>query len=115
MCGTVRFDLARIVCAELHLQYDLGLVIVWLIIMIMCRLCGANSCKKRSRSHHCEGIVDPMATWVQSWHALERAFAEGRASSIGVSNFDVTLLEEFKLFANVFPHAVQNFEEPGSK
>lgn len=34
--------------------------------------------------------------------------------SIGVSNFDVNLLEELLDFAAVKPHAVQNFATPGS-
>jgi diketogulonate reductase-like aldo/keto reductase len=34
--------------------------------------------------------------------------------SIGVSNFDVKLLNELLDFATVRPHVVQNFAEPGS-
>ena len=63
--------------------------------------------------HHCHTAVDKTATWVNSWYALERAYAEGRVSSIGVSNYNANLLEEFRAFANVLPHAVQNFAEPG--
>lgn len=34
--------------------------------------------------------------------------------SIGVSNFDLPLLEELLQFATVIPHVVQNFAEPGN-
>ena len=43
---------------------------------------------------HCETTVDPSGTWQESWHAMEKAYAEGRLNSIGVSNFDRRLLEE---------------------
>jgi 2,5-diketo-D-gluconate reductase A len=72
-----------------------------------------SSCKKRAKAHHCETSEEEHATWVHSWRALERAFAEGRASSIGVSNFDAALLGQFQEFAHVLPHVVQNFAEPG--
>lgn len=62
----------------------------------------------------CSDTVDPDGTWRQSWRALERAYAEGRVMSIGVSNFDVKLLNELLDFATVRPHVVQNFAEPGS-
>jgi len=39
---------------------------------------------------------------------MERLYAEGRILSLGVSNFDVRLLEETKSYA-VGPHVVQNF------
>ena len=67
---------------------------------------------------HCETTVDPAGTWRESWRALEREYAEGRLLSIGVSNFDVTLLEELKGLppsgALVLPHVVQNHGEPGN-
>jgi 2,5-diketo-D-gluconate reductase A len=73
-----------------------------------------SSCKKKDKSLHCEkSAIGEQATWVNSWHALERAYAEGRASSIGVSNFDVKLLDQIQTFADVLPHVVQNFAEPG--
>lgn len=65
------------------------------------------------KSHHCDQTLDPKGTWQQSWLALERAYAEGRASSIGVSNFPLALLKELQGFAHVLPHVVQNFAEPG--
>jgi len=57
---------------------------------------------------HCETTVDPSGTWVQSYKSLERAYAEGRVASIGVSNFNFGLLESVRAVADVFPHAVQN-------
>jgi diketogulonate reductase-like aldo/keto reductase len=63
---------------------------------------------------HCDTTVDPEGTWRQSWRTLEKAYAEGRVMSIGVSNFDLALLEELLEFASVKPHVVQNFAEPGS-
>jgi diketogulonate reductase-like aldo/keto reductase len=62
---------------------------------------------------HCETTVDPEATWRESWRALEKAYAEGRVTSIGVSNFDATLLDEITNFATVLPHVVQNWAEVG--
>lgn len=63
---------------------------------------------------HCEDTVDPKGTWRESWKALEKAYAEGSVMSIGVSNFDVTLLNELLDFASIRPHVVQNFAEPGN-
>jgi methylglyoxal/glyoxal reductase len=62
---------------------------------------------------HCETKVDPDGTWRESWRALERAYAEGKVMSIGVSNFDVDLLNELLAMAVVKPHVIQNFAEPG--
>lgn len=62
----------------------------------------------------CEDTVDPTGTWRESWRALEKMYAEGRIMSIGVSNFDVNLLNELLDFAAIRPHVVQNFAEPGS-
>lgn len=30
---------------------------------------------------HCETTVDPAGHWRQSWHALERAYAEGEVNN----------------------------------
>jgi len=64
---------------------------------------------------HCETTMDDQATWRESWRALERAYAEGRVLSIGVSNFNLALLEELRVnVATVLPHLVQNWAEPGN-
>lgn len=44
----------------------------------------------------CWDVEDPAATWRESYRALERAYAEGRVRSIGVSNFDLPLLRELE-------------------
>ena len=62
----------------------------------------------------CESSVEPSASWHDSWNALERAYAEGHVASIGVSNFDLNLLEEFNGFGTIFPHAIQNSAQPGN-
>ena len=49
----------------------------------------------------------PLGTWQESWRALERAYAEGKALAIGVSNFDLETLQELVAMAEVKPHAVQ--------
>lgn len=63
---------------------------------------------------HCEDTEDPQATWRETWRALEKAYSEGFIMSIGVSNFNVPLLEEVREFGTVLPHVVQNFAELGS-
>lgn len=65
---------------------------------------------------HCETTVDEEGDWQSSWRALEKAYAEGRVNAIGVSNFDLTLLNEFADVSSfsVVPHVVQNFAEPGA-
>lgn len=70
-------------------------------------------CDKTIEWMHCETTVDPEGTWKESWKALEKAYAEGRVMSIGVSNFDVNLLDELVSIASVRPHVVQNWAEPG--
>jgi len=67
---------------------------------------------------HCETTEDPSGTWEGSWRALERAYAEGRVDSIGVSNFDLPLLQRMQdegREVSVIPHVVQNWAEPGSR
>jgi len=70
-------------------------------------------CNKDIEWMHCETTVDPDGTWRESWKALEKAYAEGRVMAIGVSNFDVNLLDELVSIASVRPHVVQNWAEPG--
>ena len=62
---------------------------------------------------HCDDVKDPDAVWTESWRALEKAYAEGRVMSIGVSNFNATLLNEAVSFASIRPHVVQNWAEVG--
>ena len=63
---------------------------------------------------HCHTTADAAGTWRESWRALERAYAEGRVLSVGVSNFNVALLEELRIeVAAVLPHVIQNWAEPG--
>ena len=66
---------------------------------------------------HCETTEDPAGTWEGSWRALERAYAEGRVDAIGVSNFDLPLLQRMQdegREVSVLPHVVQNWAEPGN-
>ncbi|KAI9714446.1 MAG: hypothetical protein M1820_000407 [Bogoriella megaspora] len=44
------------------------------------------------------------------WKALERLFREGRARSIGVSNFGVSHIEGLKVFGEVWPPHVNQIE-----
>ena len=72
------------------------------------------SCDPTVEWMHCETTKDPNGTWRESWRALEKAYAEGRVMSIGISNFNINLLNELADFAVVKPHVVQNFAEPGN-
>jgi diketogulonate reductase-like aldo/keto reductase len=53
-----------------------------------------HSCDPEVEWLRCWDTEDPAGTWRESYRALERAYAEGRVLSIGVSNFDAALLEE---------------------
>lgn len=67
---------------------------------------------------HCETTEDPAGTWEGSWRALERAYAEGKVDAIGVSNFDLPLLQSMQddgREVSLLPHVVQNWAEPGSR
>ncbi|KAJ5836614.1 Aldo/keto reductase subgroup [Penicillium robsamsonii] len=44
------------------------------------------------------------------WQALEKLYAEGKARSIGVSNFGVGHIEEMRSYAQVFPPHVNQIE-----
>jgi methylglyoxal/glyoxal reductase len=72
-----------------------------------------SRCNHNIQWMHCETTVDRSGTWRESYRALERAYAEGRIASIGVSNFDEHLLSEVKSMATILPHVVQNHAEPG--
>ena len=63
---------------------------------------------------HCSDTKDPEGTWMESWQAMEKFYAEGRLMSIGVSNFNVDLLNELLSVAVVKPHLIQNWSEPGN-
>jgi diketogulonate reductase-like aldo/keto reductase len=63
---------------------------------------------------NCEAAVEPSASWHESWNALERAYAEGHVSSIGVSNFNHQTLSQFNTFGTMLPHVVQNAAQPGN-
>ena len=71
------------------------------------------SCNPSIDWMHCETTVDPDGNWKESWYALEKAYAEGRVNSIGVSNFNRELLDEMSELSSVRPHLVQNHGEPG--
>ena len=70
-------------------------------------------CNKDIDWMHCDDTKDKDAIWNESWRALEKAYAEGRLMSIGVSNFNETLLNEVTAFASIRPHVVQNWAEIG--
>lgn len=46
----------------------------------------------------------------EMWQALERLYEEGKAKSIGVSNFGIGHIEELKSFARVWPPHVNQIE-----
>ncbi|KAI9747709.1 MAG: hypothetical protein M4579_007408 [Chaenotheca gracillima] len=46
----------------------------------------------------------------EMWQALEKAHAEGKCKSIGVSNFGVSQIEEMKEYAKVWPPHVNQIE-----
>ncbi|KAI1768187.1 NADP-dependent oxidoreductase domain-containing protein [Hypoxylon sp. FL1150] len=46
----------------------------------------------------------------EMWQALERLYEEGKAKSIGVSNFGIGHIEELKPFAKVWPPHVNQIE-----
>lgn len=62
---------------------------------------------------HCDTVADPNGTWQQSYKALEKAYAEGDIMSIGISNFDVELLDQIHTVANTLPHILQNYASIG--
>ena len=70
-------------------------------------------CNKDIDWMHCDDTKDEDAIWNESWRAMEKAYAEGRLMSIGVSNFNETLLNEVASFAAIRPHVVQNWAEIG--
>ena len=72
-----------------------------------------HSCDSNIDWMHCETTKDPDATWQETWRSLEKAYAEGRVNSIGVSNFNAVLLDEVNAMAVVRPHVVQNWAEVG--
>lgn len=69
------------------------------------------SCDPEVDWMHCDQIVNEYGSWPQSWMALERAYAEGFIASLGVSNFDVDLLNMLLEHGFHMPHAVQNFAD----
>lgn len=84
--------------AELKVHYVDGYLLHW------------PSCDNNVEWMHCHTAVDPEGTWVESWKALEKAYAEGYVQSIGVSNFNVEQLEDIRLRSGVvLPQLVQNY------
>jgi diketogulonate reductase-like aldo/keto reductase len=54
-------------------------------------------------------------TWQDSWLALEKLYAEGKVSAIGVSNFYTRELEELLYLANTPPMVVQDWMDPANQ
>ncbi len=81
-------------------------------IYVTTKLLSIYSCDSIVDWMHCHTTKDPTATWRETWRAFERLYAEGNILSIGVSNFNVALLEELKETAIVLPHLVQNWADP---
>lgn len=50
----------------------------------------------------------------EMWQALERLYDEGKAKSIGVSNYGVGHIEEMKSYAKVWPPQVNQIEVRGT-
>eukprot|EP01125_Pyxidicula_operculata_P012244 TRINITY_DN4016_c0_g2_i1.p1 TRINITY_DN4016_c0_g2~~TRINITY_DN4016_c0_g2_i1.p1 ORF type:complete len:798 (-),score=150.84 TRINITY_DN4016_c0_g2_i1:59-2368(-) len=51
-------------------------------------------------------------TWQESWRAMEKLYSEGKLLSIGVSNFDLTQLNELVQISSIPPHVLQNWMDP---
>jgi diketogulonate reductase-like aldo/keto reductase len=89
-----------------------------LLITVLRHVCILHCCISRCNPEvswmHCENAVDKEGLWIQSYMAMERAYAEGRVASLGVSNFDIKLLLEMAPIVNIVPHVVQNFAEVGN-
>ena len=54
-------------------------------------------------------LIDAVLCYLckQSWSCLERAYKEGKAKMIGVSNYPAELLEEMKTYAEIMPEVNQ--------
>jgi diketogulonate reductase-like aldo/keto reductase len=57
-------------------------------------------------------VKNPSGTWQQSYRALEKLYSEGMVLSIGVSNFDLRLLQRLEGVAHIGPHVLQNQLDP---
>jgi diketogulonate reductase-like aldo/keto reductase len=57
-------------------------------------------------------IYDPGVTLVETWHALERLFDEGKCRSIGLSDISLEKLEEVVAAARIKPAVVQVESHP---
>ena len=62
---------------------------------------------------HCETTEDAEGTWVHTWSVLEKKYAEGKIGSLGVSNFDIELLNSMREKVSILPHIVQNYASVG--
>lgn len=69
------------------------------------------NCDKNIDWMHCDTIEDKQGTWIKSWFALQKFYAEGKVMTIGVSNFNKELLDEMLHTCNVLPHIIQNWSE----
>lgn len=58
------------------------------------------------------GPGEPKGTWQESWKAMEKLQCDGVVRSLGVSNFDVSLLKELLQLAEVPVSLVQNWFDP---
>jgi len=51
-------------------------------------------------------------TWQDSWKAMEKLYAEGVLLNIGISNFDINLLNQLQKNTTVSPQVIQNWMDP---
>lgn len=58
------------------------------------------------------GPTEDRAKMKEAWQAMEALYKEGKIKALGVSNYEVTDLEELKGYAKVQPATVQNKYDP---
>ena len=63
---------------------------------------------------HCETTRNTSSTYLTSYEMLTKLYSEGWIQSIGVSNFDMPLLQTLSSLVDIRPHVVQNWAELGN-
>jgi len=72
------------------------------VVLLHAPFCWQGHCSPQEESY----------TWEDGWKALEAAYNAETVRAIGVSNFDVRLLQKLMDIANVKPAVVQNWMDP---
>lgn len=63
----------------------------------------------------CTRVGNPSGRWEHTYNMMEKLYAEGRIMSLGISNFNIDLIDSISHFAAMPPQVLQNWFDPSHR